>query len=168
MALAQDWHRAFYRGVPLPGVPFYDKWGVILNEKGRVLDPDSHQPVIGEYTAGAVASIAFGLRHPAIDANARRLLARVFRLDTTRSRDRKEIDRLGSLAVPARRPGDYNQALMELGSLVCTPRSPDCSACCLRNLCLTHIIGPRKKKTTPRHPKTRTARAALALEPLLK
>jgi ferredoxin--NADP+ reductase len=41
-----------YRGVPLPGVPFYDKWGVILNEKGRVLDPDSHQPVIGEYTAG--------------------------------------------------------------------------------------------------------------------
>ncbi len=41
-----------YRGVPLPGVPFHDKWGVILNEKGRVLDPESQQPVVGEYTAG--------------------------------------------------------------------------------------------------------------------
>lgn len=41
-----------YRGVPLPGVPFHEKWGVILNEKGRVLDPDSHQPVVGEYAAG--------------------------------------------------------------------------------------------------------------------
>jgi ferredoxin--NADP+ reductase len=41
-----------YRGVPLPGVPFHEKWGVILNEKGRVVDSDSHQPVIGEYTAG--------------------------------------------------------------------------------------------------------------------
>jgi ferredoxin/flavodoxin---NADP+ reductase len=41
-----------YRGVPLPGVPFHDKWGVILNEQGRVLDPDTNQPVVGEYTAG--------------------------------------------------------------------------------------------------------------------
>jgi ferredoxin--NADP+ reductase len=41
-----------YRGVPIPGVPFHDKWGVILNEKGRVLDPESQQPVVGEYTAG--------------------------------------------------------------------------------------------------------------------
>jgi ferredoxin--NADP+ reductase len=41
-----------YRGVPLPGVPFNEKWGVILNEKGRVMDPDTHQPVVGEYTAG--------------------------------------------------------------------------------------------------------------------
>jgi ferredoxin--NADP+ reductase len=41
-----------YRGVPIPGVPFYEKWGVILNEKGRVLDPDTNQPVVGEYTAG--------------------------------------------------------------------------------------------------------------------
>jgi ferredoxin--NADP+ reductase len=41
-----------YRGVPLPGVPFHDKWGVILNQKGRVIDPDSQQPVVGEYTAG--------------------------------------------------------------------------------------------------------------------
>jgi ferredoxin--NADP+ reductase len=41
-----------YRGVPLPGVPFNDKWGVILNEKGRVLDPVSHVPVVGEYTGG--------------------------------------------------------------------------------------------------------------------
>jgi ferredoxin/flavodoxin---NADP+ reductase len=41
-----------YRGVPLPGVPFDDKWGVVLNEKGRVLDPDTKQPLAGEYTAG--------------------------------------------------------------------------------------------------------------------
>ncbi|MGH7342000.1 MAG: NADP oxidoreductase, partial [Candidatus Rokuibacteriota bacterium] len=41
-----------YRGVPLPGVPFNESWGVILNERGRVLDPDTKQPVVGEYTAG--------------------------------------------------------------------------------------------------------------------
>ena len=41
-----------YRGVPLPGVPFNDSWGVILNDKGRVLDPDTKQPIVGEYTAG--------------------------------------------------------------------------------------------------------------------
>ena len=120
-------------------------------------------PGIGDYTAGAIASIAFGLRHPAIDANARRLLARVFRLDAALPHDRKEIDRLGALAVPARRPGDYNQALMELGSLVCTPRSPDCHACCLRNICLTRARGPRNSSTAARCPKTRTSRAALAL-----
>ena len=41
-----------YRGVPVPGVPFNDSWGVILNDKGRVLDPDTKQPIVGEYTAG--------------------------------------------------------------------------------------------------------------------
>ena len=41
-----------YRGVPLPGVPFHESWGVILNEKGRVLDPETKQPVVGEYAAG--------------------------------------------------------------------------------------------------------------------
>jgi len=139
---------------------------IVSHHAGRL--PDTYAdllalPGVGEYTAGAIASIAFGLRHPAIDANARRLLARVFRLDAGRPRDRREIDRLGALAVPARRPGDYNQALMEHGSLVCTPRSPDCPNCCLRDICLTHIIGTPKKKTTSRRPKTRTTRAALAL-----
>lgn len=139
---------------------------VVSQHAGRL--PDTYPgllglPGVGEYTAGAVASIAFGLRHPAIDANARRLLGRVFRLDTTRPHDRKEIDPLGALAVPARRPGDYNQALMELGSLVCTARSPDCHACCLRDICLTHALGPPKREKPPRRPKARTARAALAL-----
>ena len=139
---------------------------IVSQHAGRLPDTSPNLlalPGVGEYTAGAVASIAFGLRHPALDANARRLLARVFRLDPASTADRKEIDRLGALAVPARRPGDYNQALMELGSLVCTPRSPDCPNCCLRNICLTHIIGTPKRKTTSRRPKTRTTRAALAL-----
>ena len=139
---------------------------IVERNAGRL--PDTYPdllalPGVGEYTAGAVASIAFALHHPAIDANARRLLARVFRLDPADPQGRKKIGRLGALAVPARRPGDYNQALMELGSLVCTPRSPDCPACCLRDICLTHALGPAKRQAPPRRPKTQTTRAALAL-----
>lgn len=100
-------------------------------------------PGVGRYTAGAIASIAFGARAPILDGNVRRVLAR---LTASRSapEDPRELRRLWALAedlLPARNPGDFNQALMELGALVCTPRQPQCARCPLQRQCVAHLMG---------------------------
>ncbi len=98
-------------------------------------------PGVGAYTAGAVASIAFGVRAPAVDGNVRRVLARVIgatHFDTSGAQGGSTQQRLVALAerlVPAKRPGDFNQALMELGATVCSPRTPQCGSCPVRRLC---------------------------------
>lgn len=100
-------------------------------------------PGIGPYTAGAIASIAFGQRVPAVDGNVTRVLARLFRIETdvTTRAGRAEIaERAGSL-VPEVRPGAFNQALMELGSTVCTPLRPACATCPLEPVCLARDAG---------------------------
>lgn len=98
-------------------------------------------PGVGAYTAGAVASIAFGVRVPAVDGNVRRVLTRLA-ATTHRSippaRTRADANELAALArqlVPAHRPGDFNQALMELGATVCSPRRPLCASCPVKRLC---------------------------------
>lgn len=96
-------------------------------------------PGVGEYTAAAVASICFAERTPAVDGNARRVLARLFAIPGVlgrppferRARRRAE----GLLAAADGPPGEWNQALMEFGALVCTPRSPGCGGCPLRGGC---------------------------------
>lgn len=88
-------------------------------------------PGIGDYTAGAIASIAFGERAPAIDGNARRVLSRLHDADL----DGRALHEAGRALVPADRPGDFNQGLMELGATLCTPRRPRCDACPARLLC---------------------------------
>jgi A/G-specific adenine glycosylase len=90
-------------------------------------------PGVGEYTAGAVASIAFGEVVPAVDGNVRRVLARLFDL-----RDPKPslLRSLAQRLVDPERPGEFNQALMELGALTCTPRAPRCEECPLALECL--------------------------------
>ena len=90
-------------------------------------------PGVGDYTAGAVASIAFDRREPAVDGNARRVLSRLFDLAAPTAGELR--DRAARL-VPAERPGDFNQALMELGATICRPRSPLCAECPLRSSCL--------------------------------
>lgn len=100
-------------------------------------------PGIGRYTAGAIASIAFDQRVPVLDGNVRRVLCRVFNIDADPSQSATQ-KRLGSLAtwlLPRDRPGAFNQALMELGSQVCTPRRPRCSICPLRDLCEARRLG---------------------------
>ncbi|MFQ5529663.1 MAG: A/G-specific adenine glycosylase [Gemmatimonadota bacterium] len=100
-------------------------------------------PGIGPYTAGALASIAFGQAEPAVDGNVRRVLARLFDLPeatmtTFQARARElitEADR-GLAAGESSRAGILNQALMDLGGEVCTPRSPACGACPLGEDCL--------------------------------
>lgn len=100
-------------------------------------------PGIGPYTAGAVASIAFGERVSAVDGNAIRVIARLFRIeeDVSHGPGRRRVHALAKDLVPASRPGAFNQALMELGATVCVPRAPACTRCPLEDLCLAREAG---------------------------
>ncbi len=94
-------------------------------------------PGVGRYTAGAIASIAFGEAVPVVDGNIKRVLARLFDIGDPID-DAATAERLWEIAgelVPSARPGDFNQALMELGARVCTPRAPSCSSCPLAHYC---------------------------------
>jgi A/G-specific adenine glycosylase len=100
-------------------------------------------PGIGRYTAGAIASMAFGLDAPVLDGNVKRVLARVFDIqtDVKSPAGEKELWALAARLVPHGRAGDYNQALMDLGATVCTPRAPACDVCPLRAQCLARRLG---------------------------
>jgi A/G-specific adenine glycosylase len=104
-------------------------------------------PGLGEYTAGAVASIAFGAAVPAVDGNARRVLARLRDLPRPKA---SELQRIAAALVDPERPGDFNQALMELGSRVCMPRSPSCAICPLREMCAALRRGTVLERPAPR------------------
>jgi A/G-specific adenine glycosylase len=97
-------------------------------------------PGVGRYIAGAVASIAFGRDVPAVDGNVRRVLCRVLEIreDVTRSAVQASLETLAASLLPAGQAGTFNEALMELGATVCTPRSPHCDHCPLRDLCQAH------------------------------
>lgn len=122
-------------------------------------------PGVGEYTAGAVASIAYGVAAPAVDGNVRRVLARLYDLESPTAAGLR--DRAAAL-IPGRRAGDFNQALMELGATICTPRSPACNACPLAPWCEARRLGvqelrplPRAKKPVPEE----TVRTAVVVRP---
>jgi len=108
-------------------------------------------PGIGDYTAGAVASIAFGEAAPAVDGNVRRVLCRLYDLP---SPTQSELRGLAAGLVDPARPGDFNQALMELGALVCLPRIPRCSDCPLTAECLA-----RARSTVGQRPAQRKRKA---------
>ena len=108
-------------------------------------------PGIGPYTAGAVASIAYGEVVPAVDGNVKRVLSRLYDLPNPSP---KELQKLAGSLVDPSRPGDFNQALMELGALICTPRSPECHTCPLATECLaldqgTVEVRPSRKPKRP-------------------
>ncbi|MBR0597832.1 A/G-specific adenine glycosylase [Sinanaerobacter chloroacetimidivorans] len=121
-------------------------------------------PGIGEYTAGAVASIAFGLPVPCVDGNVLRVLTRILT-------DQREIDQTSvkkyfteeiRLIIPRERPGDFNQALMELGATVCMPNGlPKCELCPLHFMCKACLQDrvmefPVKAKKKPRKKEYKT------------
>lgn len=95
-------------------------------------------PGIGRYTAGAILSIAFGKSFPVVDGNVERVLARVMAWpgDVKTSQYQKQLWGLVKNLVPAHSPGDFNQAMMELGATVCLRRQPHCPQCPIENLCL--------------------------------
>ena len=108
-------------------------------------------PGIGDYTAAAVASIAYGVRRPAIDGNVRRVLARLFDDPAPApSRLRTFVDAL----LPEYRPGDLNQALMEVGATICTPRAPRCIACPLAQYCAARAARTQLERPRPRRSST--------------
>lgn len=103
----------------------------------RTVDALMTIPGIGRYTAGAVASIAFDEPVSLVDGNVARVLARVFavRDNVKQPATMKRLYAMADTLVPARCPGDFNQALMELGALVCLPQKPRCAVCPLRSCC---------------------------------
>ena len=105
-------------------------------------------PGVGPYTAGAIASIAYGQDEIALDGNLRRVLARVFDIDLPARSPQAEqqFARCWRENLPAGRAGDYNQALMDLGALICAPRSPACAACPLQGICLAEKLGLQDKR----------------------
>ncbi len=102
-----------------------------------------HLPGIGRYTAGAIASIAFGERTPLVDGNVARVFARIFAISANVKAPRTlgTLWQLAEALVPDSNPGDFNQALMELGALVCTPMNPQCEICPMRHVCVARKCG---------------------------
>jgi A/G-specific adenine glycosylase len=114
--------------------------------RGRVpADPDllSELPGIGAYTRGAIASIAFGLPLPAIDGNVERVAARhlALQLEASTAAGRTAIEQAVRSWLDPRRPGDFNQALMELGATICAPASPACARCPVATDCAGRRAG---------------------------
>ncbi|HET6490710.1 MAG TPA: A/G-specific adenine glycosylase [Syntrophales bacterium] len=130
---------------------------IIVSRHGGKI-PDAQEqllllPGIGAYTAGAILSIAFDRPCAAVDGNVIRVIARLFGMEepVDGMDSRKKIAGIAQRLVPADAPGHYNQALMDLGSGICTPRSPECPICPLAGLCVARKRGiqealPAKKK----------------------
>ncbi len=104
-------------------------------------------PGVGRYTAGAILSTAFGQDVPALDGNVCRVLSRAFAVeeDVTRGAGRRRLWALAEALVPSGRAGDFNQALMDLGAMLCVPRAPSCGVCPLAEDCRAHRLGQEER-----------------------
>lgn len=116
-------------------------------------------PGIGSYTAGAICSIAYGKRIPAVDGNVLRVLSRLGcdERDIMQQSVRRQVEEELKTVIPVERAGDFNQALMELGATVCVPNgAPNCGKCPWEALCQAHQAGEEKKypRKTPKKPRT--------------
>jgi A/G-specific adenine glycosylase len=98
-------------------------------------------PGIGPYTAAAVASIAFNQPATVVDGNVERVMARLFNIHTPLPAAKPELTALAATLTPQSRPGDYAQAVMDLGATICTPRNPACGICPLRPFCAAQAQG---------------------------
>lgn len=116
-------------------------------------------PGIGRYTAGAIASIAFNKQAPILDGNIKRVFTRLFDITTPikTSQTEKELWIIAEELLPEANPGDFNQALMELGALICLPKNPNCEVCPLKSSCLAQELNlqsfrpVREEKAPPPH-----------------
>jgi A/G-specific adenine glycosylase len=109
-------------------------------------------PGIGRYTAGAIASIAFNEAVPVVDGNVIRVLTRLYDIDrdTTTPAVQNELWDKAAALVPPDRPGDYNQAIMELGRTLCRPRAPQCPYCPLKTDCAAYDRGTQEQRPVKR------------------
>lgn len=133
---------------------------MVVENYGGVM-PDTYEkiiklPGVGDYTAAAVLSMAYGVPIPAVDGNALRVAARICAIGqcVDEPKTRKAIRDILDEAMDRRRPGIYNQAVMELGALICLPRQMRCGQCPVRDFCAAYEKGltdklPVKKKKAP-------------------
>ncbi|HEX8242660.1 MAG TPA: A/G-specific adenine glycosylase, partial [Longimicrobium sp.] len=127
---------------------------VVAHHGGSVPDdPDAFRslPGVGRYTAGAVASIAFGLPEPIVDGNVRRVFARW--ADDPDPPQPMLWKMAGEMVALGPSPGDLNQVVMELGATICTPRKPLCHRCPAAPLCLARIRGTQEQRPAPKKAK---------------
>ncbi|MDW3224008.1 MAG: A/G-specific adenine glycosylase [Paracoccaceae bacterium] len=112
-------------------------------------------PGIGPYTAAAISSIAFDLPYAVLDGNVERVMARLHDIHTPLPEAKPALMIYAEALTPASRPGDYAQAVMDLGATICTPKSPACGICPWRDPCLARLRGtaPDLPKKTPKKPK---------------
>ena len=121
-------------------------------------------PGIGSYTAGAVSSIAYGKKAPAVDGNVLRVLSRVMadERDILDAKVKKAVEQELLFVIPDERPGDFNQAMMELGAMVCLPNGkPKCAECPLKEFCRAHAADrvleyPKKRPRRERKAEEKT------------
>lgn len=136
------------------GLGYYSRARNLLAAAKTVMEhhggrfPRSYEDVralkgIGDYTAAAIVSFAWNDPYPVIDGNVYRVLSRLYALDTPidTGKGKKQFAALAGLLLDTRRPGQHNQAIMELGALQCVPRQPDCPACPLSAHCAAYAAG---------------------------
>lgn len=136
------------------GLGYYSRARNLLAAARQVMEefdgkfPDSHAALlrlkgVGDYTASAIASICFHRPEAVVDGNVYRVLARVFGINTPidSTAGRKQFKELATELLDPKHPGDHNQAVMELGATVCTPKSPDCALCPLQKECIAVATG---------------------------
>ena len=133
---------------------------IVANHNARFplkIDAALALPGIGNYTAAAILSIAFGVPLAALDGNVARVLARLFAIrgDLRAPRTWKRLAAAAQELLPPKSAGDWNQGLMELGETICTPRTPQCARCPLARNCKAHALGiahclpaPRRKRAS--------------------
>ncbi len=112
-----------------------------------------HLPGIGRYTAGALLSIAFNKETPVLDGNVKRVLSRLFAISHHSKKIEEILWTLAEVLIPKGSPGTFNQALMDLGSMICTPKHPNCPSCPLKNLCKGYLS--KKPERFPPRPARR-------------
>ncbi len=122
-------------------------------------------PGIGPYTAAAISAIAFGQAETVVDGNVERVMARVFAVETPLPTAKAALTALAADLTPKTRPGDYAQAVMDLGATICTPRKPACGICPWSRACAARRLGLQadlpRKLAKPEKP-TRTGTVWLA------
>ena len=133
--------------------------GVVSQELGGEFPSDLEGlralPGVGDYTANAIRAVAFDQPASVVDGNVERVIARLTALETPLPKAKAQIKIVAAELADPGRPGDYAQALMDLGASVCTPRSPDCAACPWASWCAARATGtqtryPLKEKKKPK------------------
>jgi A/G-specific adenine glycosylase len=119
-------------------------------------------PGIGDYTAAAIAAIAFGRRSAVIDTNVARVVSRYRGIERSIDQSRNQIREAVEAMTPTDRPGDFAQAMMDLGATICRPRAPDCGRCPLAEDCVAYASGEPERFPAPKRKAVRPTRHGVA------